>query len=60
MSNKEENESAEVYQTESRVDQPVAPVGAPKKRGFLGHLKRFWWAYLLALICIIVLVVCLM
>lgn len=59
MSNKEENESAEVYQTESRVEQPIAPAAAPKKRGFLGHLKRFWWAYLLLLICIVVLVVCL-
>lgn len=60
MSDKQENENAEVYQTESRVDQPTVPAAAaPKKRGLLGHLKRFWWAILLVLICLIVLVVCL-
>lgn len=33
----------------------------PKKGGKVKrHCLRFWWAYLIALICIIVLAVCLM
>ncbi|KAL2160946.1 hypothetical protein VTH06DRAFT_8658 [Thermothelomyces fergusii] len=31
--------------------------GKPKKRGCLGHLARFWWAYLLVLVVIVVIVV---
>lgn len=30
-----------------------------KKRACVTHCKRFWWAYLIAFICIVVLVVCL-
>ncbi|KAM0260508.1 hypothetical protein ACHAQJ_002741 [Trichoderma viride] len=57
MSDKQENDNAEVYQTESRTD----PVAAPKskRRGFLGHLKRFWWAYFIVFLCGVVLVTCL-
>lgn len=57
MSDKQDTENAEVYQTESRVDQPNVP--APKKRGFLAHLKHFWWAYFILFICGVVLGVCL-
>lgn len=57
LSDKQENEGAEVFQTESRtVDVPPTK---SRKRGFLGHLKRFWWAYLLLFICGAVLVICL-
>jgi hypothetical protein len=56
MSDKQENENAEVYQTESRTD-PVAPT---KKKGwFVRHLKRFWWVYLIIFLCGVVLVTCL-
>ncbi|KAL7785065.1 hypothetical protein V8C43DRAFT_291664 [Trichoderma afarasin] len=57
MSDKQESDNAEVTQTESRVYQPApAPT---KKGGFVRHLKRFWWAYLLLFICGAVLVICL-
>lgn len=40
-------------------DHAVAPVRPTKKRRCMAHCKRFWWIYLLALICIVVLVTCL-
>ncbi|RFU75276.1 hypothetical protein TARUN_6960 [Trichoderma arundinaceum] len=58
MSDKQETDGAEVYQTESRTF-PAETTKPSKKRTCLQHLKRFWWAYLLVLICIVVLVVCL-
>ncbi|KAL7935274.1 hypothetical protein V8C35DRAFT_299020 [Trichoderma chlorosporum] len=58
MSDKIENDNAEVTQTESRAYQPAA-AATTKKGGFVRHLKRFWWAYLLVFICGVVLVVCL-
>jgi hypothetical protein len=38
----------------------VAPVKKGKRKTCMRHCKRFWWAYLIASILIIVLVVCLM
>ncbi|KAH6608711.1 hypothetical protein Trco_002057 [Trichoderma cornu-damae] len=55
MSDKQETEGAEVTQTESRTYQPLEAKSG--KRSCLHHLKRFWWAYLLVFICIVVLVV---
>lgn len=40
-------------------DHGVTPVKPTKKRRCMAHCKRFWWAYLIALICITVLVTCL-
>lgn len=37
----------------------VEAYDAPKKRGCLGHLKKFWWAYLIGFIIVVVVVVCL-
>jgi len=31
----------------------------PKKRGCMGHCIKFWWAYLILFIVVVVLVVCL-
>jgi len=31
----------------------------PRRRKYINHCARFWWAYLIVVICIIVLVVCL-
>ncbi|KAL7789424.1 hypothetical protein V8C37DRAFT_386482 [Trichoderma ceciliae] len=61
MSDKQETDNANVYQTESRTYPPAAAAAAPRsrKQSFLRHLKRFWWAYLLVFICGVVLVVCL-
>lgn len=59
MSDKQDTENAEVFQTESRVEQTTVPAASPKKNRFLAHLKRFWWAHLLVLICAVVLGVCL-
>ncbi|RDA84453.1 hypothetical protein CP532_2143 [Ophiocordyceps camponoti-leonardi (nom. inval.)] len=39
--------------------QHDAQVGRSRKRGCVNHCKRFWWAYLLLLCAIVVLVVCL-
>jgi len=32
----------------------------PRKRGCVGHCLKFWWAYLIGAIILIVLLVCLM
>ncbi|KAH8893825.1 hypothetical protein GQ53DRAFT_745281 [Thozetella sp. PMI_491] len=32
---------------------------APRRRGCLGHLAKWWWAYLAAFVAIVILVVCL-
>jgi len=43
-------------------DKPEATqleTARPRRRGCLGHLAKWWWAYLIALIAIVVLVVCL-
>lgn len=37
----------------------VAPVKQGKRKTCMRHCKRFWWAYLIAFVCIVVLVVCL-
>lgn len=47
---------AEVKSDHEHLDGSPRPT---RKRRCMGHCKRFWWAYLLALICIVVLVVCL-
>jgi t-SNARE complex subunit (syntaxin) len=57
MSDKQENDGVDVTQTESRTYQEVPP--KTKKHTVARHCKRFWWAYLIVLICIVVLVVCL-
>lgn len=41
-------------------ENTAAQVPLTKKRKCAQHCKRFWWAYLIAFICIVVLVVCLM
>lgn len=42
------------------VQGDTADVGRPsKKRKCTAHCKRFWWAYLIAFCCVVVLVVCL-
>lgn len=41
------------------VQQSENAVGGGKKRACVAHCKRFWWAHLIAFICIVVLVVCL-
>jgi hypothetical protein len=38
----------------------VAPVKKGKRKSCMRHCKRFWWAYLIAFVLIVVLVVCLM
>ncbi|KAL2024210.1 hypothetical protein VTK56DRAFT_9366 [Thermocarpiscus australiensis] len=43
--------------TKSGVAQTENAVGKPRRRGCAGHFVRFWWAYLIVLICIVVLVV---
>lgn len=48
MDSDKRDKDASVLYTES------TPV---QKKGFLAHLKRFWWAYLLAIVLIVVLVV---
>ncbi|KAK5990846.1 hypothetical protein PT974_09121 [Cladobotryum mycophilum] len=48
------SDKQEVTQTENGAYEVRS-----QKRGCIGVLKRFWWAFLLALICVIVLVVCL-
>ena len=40
----------QVYQAENVVDKP-------KRRGCVGHCVKFWWAYLIGLIVIVVIVV---
>lgn len=35
----------------------VSHMEKPRRRGCMGHCAKFWWAYLIALVCIIVLVV---
>lgn len=40
-------------------DHEVRAVKPTKKRRCMAHCKRFWWIYLIAVICIVVLVVCL-
>lgn len=40
-------------------ENTAAQVPLTKKRKCAQHCKRFWWAYLIAFICIVVLVVCL-
>ncbi len=32
----------------------------PRKRGCVGHCLKFWWAYLIGFVLVVVLVVCLM
>jgi hypothetical protein len=39
------------------VTQAESVSGKPRRRGCAGHCARFWWAYLIALACIVVLVV---
>ncbi|KAL7945922.1 hypothetical protein V8C42DRAFT_321958 [Trichoderma barbatum] len=58
MSDKHEHDTAEVTQTESRVYAPAAEPTS-RKGGFVRHLKRFWWAYLLIFCCGVILVTCL-
>lgn len=43
----------------AQEDPNVTPVKLSKRRKLANHCKRFWWAHLIALICIVVLVVCL-
>lgn len=42
----------------TQSEQPVPKQG--KRKTCMRHCKRFWWAYLLLFISIVVLVVCLM
>lgn len=46
-------------ETEAREQQQPLPVKTGKRKTCMRHCKRFWWAYLIAFICIVVLVVCL-
>ncbi|KAL7815348.1 hypothetical protein V8C44DRAFT_356541 [Trichoderma aethiopicum] len=57
MSDKQEADGVDISQTESRTYPAAAPT--TKKKSIGRHCKRFWWAYLIVLICIVVLVVCL-
>ncbi len=31
----------------------------PRRRGCIGHCLKFWWAYLITFIAVVILVVCL-
>lgn len=44
--------SEDMKMTSSHEDSPKG-----RKKGFAGHCKRFWWAYLIALVAIVLLVV---
>ncbi len=46
------DEKASTYQAENVAEKP-------RRRGCIGHCLKFWWAYLIAFIIFVVLVVCL-